>query len=229
VKRASERVHRRALESAPRAVLFDLNGVISDDESLLYEILAELVSRHGVELTRDRYFSELVGVADREVLSALLGSGHPASEQILHERVACYRERVAGGVTVAVGVREAVHAAARRVPVGLVSGSFREDADAVLAGAGLAGLFAVIVTTEDVPRPKPDPGGYSLALERLDRGLEPEDVLVLEDSRLGIMAAQAAGMRCFGVAGTLPPERLAAADGIVTKLDAAVMAKLLGG
>jgi beta-phosphoglucomutase len=224
-----ERSHRRPVGGPPQAVLFDLNGVISDDEGLLYEILAELVSPHGVELTRDRYFSELVGVADRDVLAALLGSRHPASEQILRERVACYRERVAGGVTVAAGVREAVRTAARRVPVGLVSGSFREDADAVLAGAGLAGVFAVIVTAEDVARPKPDSGGYRLALERLDRSLKPEDVLVLEDSPLGITAAHAAGMRCFGVAGTLPPARLAAADGVITKLDAAVMAKLLGG
>jgi HAD superfamily hydrolase (TIGR01509 family) len=222
-------VHHPIANGPPRAVLFDLNGVISDDEALVFEILAELVSPYGVELTSDRYFSEFVGVPDRDVLNALLGPGHPASEQLLLERVASYRERVAGGVTVTESVRKAVRTAARRVPVGLVSGSFREDIDAVLTGAGLVGCFAVIVTAEDVARPKPDPAGYRLALNHLDRGLEPSDVLVLEDSPLGIMAAQAAGMRCVGVAGTLPPARLAAADRIVTNLDAAIIAKLLSG
>jgi HAD superfamily hydrolase (TIGR01509 family) len=212
-----------------RAVFFDLNGVISDDEALLHDILAELVAPHGVALTRERYFSEFVGVSDREVLAILLGAGHPASQEILRKRVARYRERVGDGGTVGESVREAVREAARRVPVGMVSGSFRDDAAAVLAGAGLADLFTVVVTAEDVPRPKPDPAGYRLALERLDRGLEPADVLVFEDSPLGIKAAQTAGMRCFAVAGTLPPERLATADGVLTRLDGAVMERLLGG
>jgi HAD superfamily hydrolase (TIGR01509 family) len=208
-------------------VLFDLNGVISDDEQLLYEILAELVAAHGAQLTSERYFSELVGVSDREVLALLLGSAHPALDELLRERVARYRERAGDGSTVPEDVREAVRLAARRVPVGVVSGSFRDDAAAVLSGAGLDGLFSVIVTAEDMPQPKPDPAGYRLALERLDRGLEPWDVLVLEDTPLGIAAAQSAGMRCVGVAGTLPPQRLTAADAVVRGLDAAVMANLL--
>jgi HAD superfamily hydrolase (TIGR01509 family) len=208
-------------------VLFDLNGVISDDEQLLYEILAELVAANGAQLTSERYFSELVGVSDREVLALLLGSAHPALDELLRERVARYRERAGDGSTVPEDVREAVRLAARRVPVGVVSGSFRDDAAAVLSGAGLDGLFSVIVTAEDMPQPKPDPAGYQLALERLDRGLEPWDVLVLEDTPLGVAAAQSAGMRCVGVAGTLPPQRLAAADAVVTGLDTAVMANLL--
>jgi beta-phosphoglucomutase len=210
-------------------VLFDLNGVISDDEPLLYDILTELVAPHGVRLTSERYFSELVGVSDREVLATLLGDTHPALDDLLRERVARYRERVGDGSTVAEGVREAVRLAARRVPVGVVSGSFREDAAAVLSGAGLDGIFSALVTAEDVPRPKPDPAGYQLALGRLDRGLEPRDVLVLEDTPLGIAAAQSAGMRCIGLAGTLPPHRLGAAETVVTRLDAAVMANLLAG
>jgi sugar-phosphatase len=78
-----------------------------------------------------------------------------------------------------------------------------------------------------VTRTKPDPEGYLLALERLGSEIDATDVLVFEDTPLGVAAARAAGMRCVAVLGSAPPERLAEADEIVDVLDAETVRRLL--
>ncbi len=112
------------------------------------------------------------------------------------------------------------------MPVGIVTTGERQVLDEVLDAAGLAHLVAFTVTAEDVSRTKPDPEGYLLALERLD-GVAAGDVLVFEDTPVGVQAAHAAGMRCVAVLGTVPRERLAAADEIVDVLDAVTVRRLL--
>jgi beta-phosphoglucomutase-like phosphatase (HAD superfamily) len=58
--------------------------------------------------------------------------------------------------------------------------------------------------------------------------VEPADVLVLEDTPLGVTAAKAAGMRCAAVLGSATAERLSDADEIVDRLDAETILRLLG-
>ena len=151
---------------------------------------------------------------------------------MIERRIERYRELAADGSTVPEEVREAVRYAAERVPVAIVSGAARAEIEPVLEAAGLAGLVRVVVAAEDVPNGKPAPDGYLHALELLDCATEGElvasDVLVLEDAEAGIAAAKTAGMRCIAVLGTLPPERLAAADEIVPALDVGLMRRALG-
>jgi sugar-phosphatase len=82
------------------------------------------------------------------------------------------------------------------VPWAVVTSGVRELATARLRAAGVA-LPAVVVTAEDVVAGKPDPEGYASAAAAL--GLAPADVLVLEDSRSGVAAGQAAGCRVVGI------------------------------
>jgi HAD superfamily hydrolase (TIGR01509 family) len=121
-----------------------------------------------------------------------------------------------------------VRYAAELVGVAVVSGALRAEIEPALAAAGLAGAIRVVVAADDVSAGKPDPAGYLRALELLDGGLSPSDVVVFEDTEAGIASAKAAGMRCIAVLGTLTPERLAAADEIVPALDVGVMRRVLG-
>jgi HAD superfamily hydrolase (TIGR01509 family) len=122
--------------------------------------------------------------------------------------------------------REAVAAAAALVPVGIVTTGERVVLDELLAAAGLDEHVAFTVTAEDVTKTKPDPEGYLVALERLG-GVPAAEVLVFEDTPVGVQAARAAGMRCVAVLGTVPRERLAAADEVIEVLDAAAMRRLV--
>lgn len=212
----------------PRAVLFDLNGTLSDDEEIFFEIFAELFAAAGRPLSRDEYFRDLVGLSDEEMVHAWLGDGYPGAESLLQERIRRFRELARDGSTIGEPARAAVRSAAARVPVGIVSGDYRDEIELLLDGAGLSSHVEFVVAIEDVDCPKPDPAQYLLALELLGNAIHVEAVVVFEDSPVGIEAAKAAGLYCVGVTGTLPAERLRLADEVVGPLDAAVVTGILG-
>lgn len=211
-----------------RAVIFDFNGTLSHDEPILLGIFQDLFAEHGRPLSAAEYFDQLAGLSDPEIVRTWLGADHPAVEDVIERRIERYRELAADGSTVPEEVREAVRYAAGRVPLAVVSGAARPEIEPVLEAAGLVDLVRVVVAAEDVPRGKPAPDGYLRALELLGGDLAASDVLALEDAEAGIAAAQAAGMPCIAVLGTLPPERLAAADEIVPALDVGLMQRVLG-
>ena len=208
-----------------RAVAFDFNGTLSDDEAVLCEIFVELFAEHGRPLSAQEYFDQLAGHSDPEIVRRWLGPGHPDVEAVIEERIRRYRAAVADGRTVHEPVREAVRYAAERVPVAIVSGAMRAEIEPVVAAAGLAPLFRGIVAADDVVHGKPDPEGYLKALPLLDA--EPADVLAFEDTEAGIESALAAGLRVIAVRGTLDPHRLAAAEEIVDGLDVDLMRRVL--
>ena len=211
----------------PRAVVFDFNGTLSNDEPILCGIFGELFAAHGKPLTAQEYYDRLAGLSDPEIVETWLGKDHPAVADVIEQRVARYRAAVRDGSTVSKPVREAVRYAAERVPVALVSGAARVEIEPVLEAAGLGDAVSVVVSAEDVLEGKPEPEGYLLALELLDDGIQPGEILVFEDTEAGIAAAKAAGMRCVALLGTLPEDRLAAADQLIATLDRSVLERLL--
>jgi beta-phosphoglucomutase len=212
-----------------RAVIFDFNGTLSDDEPILYGIYARLFAEHGRPLTETDYYTHLAGLSDPEIVHRWLGRRDDAGT-VVHERVNRYREAVADGSTIHPEVRRALARAAAGVPVAIVSGAAAAEILPVVAAAGLSGLFETIVTSDDIEHGKPHPEGYLVALGHLRRradGLNPGEVTVFEDTEAGVLAAKAAGMHCIAVSTTLPPDRLAAADEIVPGIDEAVIERVL--
>jgi len=191
-----------------------------------FAVYQEVLAAHGRPITEAEYYEQLTGLSGKEGTAAWLGSDYPRLAEVLEECVARFRALAGDGSTVPQAAREAVAAAAALVPVGIVTTGERVVLDEVLAAAGLANHVAFTVTVDDVTRAKPDPEGYLLALERLD-GVPAGDVLVFEDTPVGVQAARAAGLRVVAVLGTVPRERLGAADEIVDVLDAETVKRLV--
>ena len=212
---------------AARALVFDFNGTLSHDEPLLYAIYAELFAEHGRPLTEADYYGRLAGNTEEAIIGGWLGVAGDELWALVDERIDRYASR-ADGSTIPPALREVVRYAAARVPVAVVSGAYRREIDPVLAGAGLAEHVTAVVTADDVTRGKPDPEGYGLALESLAEGLAARDAVAFEDTEAGVASAIAAGLRCIAVRGTLPDERLAAADDIVDAIDLALVRSLVG-
>jgi beta-phosphoglucomutase len=212
----------------PRAVVFDFNGTLSNDEPILYGIFRELFAAQGKPLSEQEYYDRLAGLSDPEIVETWLGKDHPAVADVIEQRIARYRAAVRDGSTVSEPVREAVRYAAEHVPVAVVSGAARVEIDTVLDAAGLRDAVSVVVSADDVVEGKPEPEGHLRALELLDNGVQPGEVLVFEDTEAGIAAAKTAGMRCVAVLGTLPQDRLAAADELIASLDRSVLERLVG-
>ena len=211
--------------STPRALLFDFNGTLSQDEPLLLGIYQRLFARYGRPLTEEQYYGQLAGLSEDAIIGGWLGVDGPLLGSLMAERIDGYATVAADAATVTEEVRAAVRYAAVRVPVAIVSGAFRTEIEPVVAAAGLAEQITAIVSADDVEHGKPHPEGYLRALELL--GLDAADVVAFEDTEAGIAAAVEAGVRCIGVRGTLPDDRLAAADELVDRIDAALIQRLL--
>jgi beta-phosphoglucomutase len=215
-----------------RAVAFDFNGTLCDDEALLASIFAELLRERGIRLTPERYYTELAGLSDHEIaVRALELHGETADPaavaEVVRRRSSLYRSRAAAASPLRPGAAELVRALAQRVPVAVVSGASRADVEAVLNAAGLLELVAVTICAEDVQAGKPDPEGYRRALEALGVR-EPQTVVAIEDSIPGITAARRAGLRVLALRGTVPEAELAElADGVLADLDPSVTEALL--
>ncbi len=175
-----------------RAVVFDFNGTLSDDEPVLCEIFMQLFAEHGRPMSAQEYFDRLAGLSDPEIVRTWLGNDHPDVDAVIAERVRRYRAAVADGSSVHEHVREAVRYAAERVPLAICSGAARAEIEPVVEAAGLAPLFRTIVTSDDVVHGKPDPEGYATTLGLL--GVDPADAVVFEDTEAGIASARAAGV-----------------------------------
>ena len=204
-----------------QAVAFDFNGTLSDDEPVLARVYSELFAELGHPLTPDEYYEHLAGHTDEEMFVRWLGE---SSEELIRERVRRYNTLVSDGSTVDEDVRDAVRWAAARMPVAVVSAALRDEIEPVLNASGLRNLFALVLSQDDVTRGKPDPQPYLLAAERL--GLSPDELLVFEDTDVGVASAKAAGAQVVGLTRTLGAERMAAADALVERIDVRVLESL---
>jgi len=211
-----------------RAIVFDFNGTLSDDEPILCEIFVQLFAEHGKPLSAQEYFDELAGLSDPEIVRTWLGRDHPDVDAVIGKRIERYRAAVADGSSVHEHVREALRYAAARVPLAVCSGAARAEIEPVVEAAGLAPLLRGIVSSDDVAEGKPAPEGYLTAMRELLDGVDPADVLVFEDTEAGIASARAAGVgHVVAVTGTLAPQRLRDADEIVDTIDVDLMRRLL--
>jgi beta-phosphoglucomutase len=209
-----------------RAIVFDFNGTLSDDEPILCEIFVHLFAEHGRPLSAQQYFDQLAGLSDPEIVRTWLGRDHPDVDAVIAERVERYRAAAADGSSVHPWTREAVRHAAERVPLAICSGAARAEIEPVVESAGLAPLLRGIVSSDDVERGKPDPEGYVKALALL--AADPAETVVFEDTEAGIASARAAGVgRILALSGTLDPYRLRQADAVIDRLDVDVVRREL--
>lgn len=209
-----------------RAILFDFNGILVDDEPIHFELFERVLGEEGITLDAAEYAGRFLGLDDRACFAAVLAErgeapSMPQVMRLVARKASYYRERIRSrGYPFFAGAVDLVEsAAARRLMLGVVSGALREEIEGALRQAALRDLFKVVISAEDVEEGKPDPQGYRRAVEALnalpplpERLIHPHEALAVEDSPAGIEAAAAAGLVTLGVAHSYPPGRLAAAD-----------------
>lgn len=218
--------------SGLRAAIFDFNGTITDDEEVQYQVYADTFEELlGIHFSRDEYFINLAGRPDPEILDrALAQSGVRPSEKlrehIAQARVQRYLDSVKSAAPVRPGAVALIYALRPWVPMAVVTGAPRTEVLGVLDAANLSHMFTTIISIEDVVNGKPDPEGFLLAYRRLMgevSDLLPWQVVVFEDTGVGLRAARAAGMKCIG-AHLSPQDMASPADQTVDVLDDRLLA-----
>ena len=222
-----------------RAIIFDFNGVIADDETPHLLMFQQALREEGLSLTKEDYYGIYLGMDERNCLAALIqkarGRHDPACERRVHDRkVALFRDYTAAHPPeLFPGVTDFVMQVKDRYRLAIASGGTREQIASALRGTSIEKDFAVIVAAEDTTTGKPDPAIYRLTLQRLNETAPPPrpplraaDCLVIEDSLAGIQSAKAAGMTVIGVATTYPAAALREADAVYPGLGAVSLAQI---
>ncbi len=192
-----------------RALLFDLDGTLSNTDAVHFPTWIEVLRPHGVEVTRELYEEELSGRVDREAVGAVLPDlSDEEADDLLETEELRARQR-SSEIGPLPGLRALLDVARRRgLPLALVTNSTREDAEEVLQPLGLDGLFDPIVYPKDTGEgeDKPTPVPYERALELL--GLSAGEVVAFEDSAEGAGSAVEAGIPTVGISSNHAPEEL---------------------
>jgi len=203
------------------AVVFDLDGVLIDSESVW-------------DAARRAVVAQTSGSWRAEATRAMMGMSSPEWSRYLHDElgVPLAPEQINKRVVAAMlahyrrelpllpGAVSAVKRLATVWPIGLASSANREVIDAVLETAGLTSSFAATVSGEEVARGKPAPDVYLAAARALD--VDPRSAAAVEDSSNGLRAAAAAGMIVVAVPNREyppTPDALELADLVVESLD----------
>jgi HAD superfamily hydrolase (TIGR01509 family) len=213
-----------------RAIIFDFNGVIADDETSHLVCFRQALGEQGLSITKDEYYGTYLGMDERTCARMLLTARDGTCDDGLLQRIILRKADLFRAYTAVhkpglfPGVIDFVKAAARRHRLAIASGGRREQIDAALAGTPIEQEFEWIVAAEDCPIGKPDPTIYRMTLNRLNATasdspqIVPAECLVIEDSLAGIRSAKAAGMRVLAVATTYPFDKLSEADCVLTNL-----------
>lgn len=176
-----------------RAVLWDLDGTLVDSEPL--HVLATAAALDSLGLRPPPgYDNGLLGVSEEGVHATLVErTGLPLERAAWRDLKWHHYEVLLAGLKPRSTTCTALQRLADMgIPMAVVSNSTRREVDLALAAAGLARLFHVTLSRNDVSQGKPDPEGYLAAAWRL--GVPPSACLVVEDSVPGALAGLAAGM-----------------------------------
>ena len=198
-----------------QAVIFDMDGVIVDSEPhherVFYDVLRDL----GYQLGHGMSFADYVGRSDFEMWVDFVAKNRPS--QTVSELVAMKRQRVIEVMRtvqpIFPGVPDLVEKLAARCPLAVASGSEHPVIETVLALKGLHRFFSAVVSSADVKHGKPAPDIFLRAAELLK--VDPKDCWVIEDSKPGVAAGLAAGMRVIAITNTHPAEELDHATHVV--------------
>jgi beta-phosphoglucomutase len=211
-----------------RAVIFDFNGIIVDDEPIHFQLFQRVLGEEGITLTEEAYYARYLGFDDRGAFMAgFRDSERSLTDQKLAELVdrkaAYYQQAIHDHVVIFPGVKTLVYNLAPSVPLAVASGALRNEIATILKTAGLLNYFQAIVSAEDVEQGKPEPEIFLKVLAKLNSGLsqriEPTDCVVIEDSKEGIRGARRAGMKCLAVTNSHPAELLGEAHAVVASLE----------
>lgn len=182
-----------------KGIIFDMDGVVSDTQTLHANIEEVLLKKYGVEMTTDEITEKYAGIADREWFAMLIKDFALKTdiESITKEKHKNLLKVAKNNIKSIPGAIELIKGSKNYFKLALASASEFEFINLVLSELKIEDKFDVLTSASELEKGKPDPQIFLLTAQRLK--LKPEECLVIEDGVNGMIAAKAAGMKCIGL------------------------------
>ena len=197
-----------------RAVIFDMDGVITDTMPCHFRVWKGIFAREGIAVTRQDIYKREGQKGMDSVREIFTEYGRPCHETraraLLKEKEQRFKQAfkprfISGSRSFLRGLH------ARGFKLALVTGTSRHEAVNLLP-EHLWNVFDAIVCGCDVHNGKPHPEPYVTALKRLS--VKPQEAVVIENAPFGVCSAKAAGIYCLAIETSLPKPYLNQADGV---------------
>jgi HAD superfamily hydrolase (TIGR01509 family) len=218
-----------------KALIFDFDGIITDTEPVHMEAWQGALDPLGVVIDEEEFRTQYVGYNDRDFLDAVSRNhGHHFEDaekaDLIDQKSAATIALLEQDIPLLPGVAGFVETVKDAFLLSICSGANRSEIEFILRHLKWMELFCPVIAADSVTRGKPDPEGYIRAYEglvdRTDGVLLAEEVIAIEDSPRGILAAKEAGLRCLAVRNSFTSGELDHADWIVDSLDEVNIAEL---
>lgn len=198
-------------------ILFDMNGVITDDEDIHELATQQIFEKVGVNISPGIYRKFCLGRTDASAFKELVEKFEIRQQsvaELISVKSIAYLKLVKGNLKVYSGVLELINQLHEKYTLALTTSSTFEEVQSVMNHLKITTLFKTIVCANDVINGKPDPEPYLLTAKKLQ--VDAASCLVIEDSENGVQSAKAAGMKCIAITNTEKANNLRAADRIIT-------------
>ena len=183
-----------------KAVIFDWDGTLADTRKAVIQSFQTVLTEAGCRVS-DEFIVRLMGIGTKKTIIEAFRECHmrldvSTLEKLAEEKVRIQAER-ADIVSLFDGAAELLEALHGKTKLALATMSGRKVVDQLIAAKRIRECFDVVVTADEVSKPKPDPEVFMVSASML--GVDPEDCIVVEDSVFGVRAAKASKMRCIAV------------------------------
>lgn len=183
-----------------KAVIFDMDGVISDTQNLHALVDVMIMKRYGIILTEEDINREFAGIPDEEMFNKVfnLHGVRGNLQKAIKEKWGIMMDRADDSITPVAGAVELIDKLRQqKLKLAVASSSPLVFIHTVLSKLNIKEKFEVITSAQEVEKGKPHPEIFLLTARRL--GAKQTQCLVIEDSLNGMRAAKEAGMRCIGL------------------------------
>jgi len=204
-----------------QAIIFDMDGVLSDTEKMHGVAQEQMLQAYGIHLPAAECSRRFAGIPEKDIWPVVFLEANvpcPSVEELMDKKVKTMLELLKENIPAVEGSRALIdRVIALELRTAVASSSAPMLIETILHGLGIDTKMTCVISGHQVKHGKPAPDIFLLAAKKL--AVDPTLCLVIEDANAGVKAAKVAGMACIGYKPKGSEQDLSMADVIVSSMD----------
>ena len=211
-----EKVHTLLSRFDVKAVIFDLDGTLIDNNEFHLKTWKQYLEKEGIDISDENYNAHINGRTNKDAIEYIYGRKMSDAETLDYtlEKETLYREIYKPFIKPVEGLIPFLEILDKmNIQIGMATSGIQVNIDFMFEHIPIKKYFNVIVNSSHIKNGKPHPEIYLKAASLLN--ISPANCLVFEDAAVGITSAKSAGMSVVAIDTTQPHDELKEADMII--------------